>query len=354
MLFVFSPFSFTASISAGMRVSFHGVGIGVTLHGSLSGPTPWHVKGRVCVSVLWWDACLPVDVTFGRSQPAALPELDPWVGSGETDDARVKVLGLREAVSDARNWSGSTPPAGFSVVTLADAATQERTPIDPLGSATLRQKVAPLNRVLEKFGEFKPKVHDHFDVTSVTLNEVDLNADGIPDQVPFEVVTDDFAPAHFTELSSAQKLSSDSYEPMDAGVSIAPNVVRSGAAGSQVLEYETAFITGTGETIRDLPGDARFKLSHEQLLVMLERSASALGGIRRTGAQRYNLPLDREKKVTLAPRTFVVADACSLTPNSTITPTGTTRSKALLALRAHLRSNPGDQARFTLVPARAA
>lgn len=85
---------------------------------------------------------------------------------------------------------------------------------------------------------------------------------------------------------------------------------------------------------------------------MLERSAPALGGVRRAGALRYNLPLDRPKKVTLAPRTFVVADACSLAPNTAITPTGTTRSSALLALRAHVRTNPGEQARFTIVPVR--
>lgn len=354
VMFVFSPFSFSASISAGIRVSFHGAGIGVTLHGTLSGPTPWHFSGKVCVSILWWDACLPMSVTFGRSEPAALPEIDPWFGTGGVEDQRTKVIGLQEAITTPGNWSGTAPKAGFQVVTLSEAATAGRTPIDPLGAATLRQRVVPLNRPLEKFGEYRPKDHTHFDVTSVQLNDVDLDGDGSADQVPFTVVTDDFAPAHFTELSNAERLSTDSYERMDAGVSIAPDLVRAGDAGSQVLEYETAFITETGETVRDLPGDARFKITQEQLFAMLERSAAARGGIRRSGVNRYRQPLDRPKKVTLQPATFVVVDACSLTPHAGITPVGTTRSRALLALRDHQANNPTDFTRYTIAPVRIA
>jgi hypothetical protein len=346
VLFVFSPFSFTASISAGVRVSFHGVGFGITLRGSLSGPTPWHVKGRVCVSVLWWDACLPVDVKFGRAEPAALPEMDPWEGTPpvtppEEVDPRIEVLGLRDAVLDPRNWSGSAPPAGFSVVSLAEAATAARTPIDPLGAATLRQKVVPLRRELEKFGEYKPIAHTLFDSVVVAVNEVP------EDNISF--VEDKFAPAHFTEFSGAQRLSIPSYETMTAGFSVAPDRVTEGTVGSATLEYETAFITAAGERFADAPGDVKFKLTHEQLLAQLERSASALGGIRRAGTQRFMLPLDRAKKVVLGVETFVVADSCSHVKHGA-TGTYTSRSQALLALRAHERSNPTDVNRFSIIP----
>lgn len=346
VLFVFSPFSFTASISAGVRISFHGVGFGITLRGSLSGPTPWHVKGRVCVSVLWWDACLPIDVKFGRAEPAALPEMDPWEGTPpvtppEEVDPRIQVLGLRDAIFDPRNWSGSAPPAGFSVVSLAEAATAERTPIDPLGAATLRQKVVPLRRELEKFGEYKPITHTLFDSVIVAVNDVP------EDNISF--VEDKFAPSHFTEFSGAQRLSMPSYETMTAGFSIAPDRVTEGTVGSAKLEYETAFITAAGERFADAPGDAKFKLTHEQLLAQLERSASALGGIRRTGTQRFMLPLDRAKKVVLGAETFVVADSCSHVKHGA-TGTYTSRSQALLALRAHERNNPGDVNRFSVVP----
>jgi hypothetical protein len=286
---------------------------------------------------------LPIDVKFGRAEPAALPEMDPWEGSPpEVTDERILVIGLRDAIEDARNWEGSTPPAGFAVVSLASAATATRTPIDPLGAATLRQKVAPLRMDLEKFGEYRPVVNTRFDVTLVVINGTAEDN--------FTFVEDDFAPAHFMELSGSDRLSMPSYDKMDAGISIAPDRVTQGTVGSKVLEYETAFVTAAGERFADAPGDARFKLTHEQLLAQLERSASALNGLRRSGAQRYMLPLDRPKKVVFSRPTFVVADACSLRRNDLITDTPRSRPQALLALRSHVRSNPADANRFAIVP----
>jgi hypothetical protein len=345
VLFVFSPFSFTASISAGVRVSFHGVGLGITLRGSLSGPTPWRVDGKVCVSVLWWDACLPVSITFGRESPAALPELDPWENpEAESEDPRLVVARLKPAIEDPRNWSGSAASAGFPVVTLAPAATENRTPIDPVGSATLRQKVAPLNRVLEKFGEYRPVGHDRFFLASVLV--------GTEEQFGKQKdLVDRFAPAHFENLSNAEKLSAGSYDDMVAGFEIAPDQLETGTADSHKLEYETVLITETGERIED---DEPHTLTPEQLLAQIERSAAALGGVRQAGTRRYSLPLDRPKLVTLARASFVVVDACSHEPNTTITPTAVTRTSARLALRDHVRNNPADRNRFTIVPSRAA
>jgi hypothetical protein len=348
VLFVFSPFSFVASISAGVRVSFHGVGMGITLRGSLSGPTPWRLDGKVCVSVLWWDACLPVRLTFGRQEPAALPELDPWeVVGGEvpTDDPRLNVVRLRPAIEDPRNWAGSAPPAGFGVVTLAAAATLERTPIDPLGAATLRQRIAPLNRVLEKFGEYKPINHDHFNLTSVLVNDDELVSQAEP-------VLDRFAPAHFEDLSSAEKLKAGAYEDMTAGFEIAPDRIRTGTAGSHLLEYETALITETGERVDQ--SDQPHRLTVLQLLAMLERCASALAGIRQAGLRRYAPLPGQPKLVTLTRVSFVVVDACSHVVAPFITPTRTSGTNARLALKAYVRQNPNQQNQFTVIKARAA
>jgi hypothetical protein len=339
VLFVFSPFSFTATISAGVRVSFHGVGFGITLRGSLSGPTPWHLNGRVCVSVLWWDACLPIDVKFGRAEPAALPQIDPWEG-----DPNVSVIGLREAIENSGNWAGSPPPGGMAVVALSAAATAETTPVDPVGAATLRQKVAPLNMALERFGEYKPSGHDRF-FLSATRGSVLLNGTPVTEM---DVVPDKFAPAHFLQLSSAERLSMPSYDDMDAGISIAPDRLRVGSLESRTLEYVTKFIDAEGETHED--NEPRFRITQDQLKAFLGRSAAALGGARRSGTQRYMHP-GREKKLVLLPPSFVVADACSLARQTGITASGTTRTQALLALRAHLKINPQDKGRLTIAPA---
>lgn len=338
VLFVFSPFSFTASISAGVRVSFHGVGFGVTLHGSLSGPSPWHLNGKVCVSVLWWDACLPVDVTFGNNQPASLPELDPWLGKND-----ISIVGLAAAISDPRNWAGSALSSEFTVVTLADAATAERTPIDPLGAATLRQKVAPFNRKLDKFGQYKPKDHDQF-LLGPGAGTVSIN-DQVVTEV--EVVEDQFVPDHFMNLTNEQKLSLPSYEPMDAGIAVAPNRTNLGSNESRVLDYVTKYIDAEG-TVHD--NQPLHRLTQAQLSGLLTRSAAALGGIRQAGAEKYILP-GRPKKIQLGPRAFVVADSCTLVKNASITGTETSQSQAILALNDHLSLNPQDRGRFAVIPA---
>jgi hypothetical protein len=338
VLFVFSPFSFTASISAGVRVSFHGVGFGITLHGSLSGPSPWHLNGKVCVSVLWWDACLPVDVTFGNNQPASLPEMDPWLGNND-----LSVTGLADAIGDARNWAGSALPSEFTVVTLADASTADRTPIDPLGAATLRQKVVPLNRKLEKFGQYKPSGHSQFSL-GAGMGTVLLNNQPVTE---IEVVEDEFAPDHFMNLTNEQKLSLPSYEPMDAGISVAPNRTALGSSESRVLDYVTKYIDAEG-TVHD--NQPRHRLTQAQLEGLLTRSAAALGGIRQAGAEKYILA-GRPKKVQLGPRAFVVADACTLVKNASITGTEISQSQAILALNNHVSLNPQDLGRFAVIPA---
>jgi len=339
-LFVFSPFSFVASFSAGMRVSFHGAGIGVTLRGTLKGTNPWAISGKVCVSVLWWDACLSVDHTFGNRNVAALPEIDPWVGN-PSDDPRLSVIGLRAAVADARNWSGSNPPAGFSVVSLARAATQGRTLIDPLGAATLRQKVAPLQEVITKFGEYKPVGHDRFFVSSVSVSGIEVDGR--------QEVLDDFAPAHFFELSNAEKLSMDSYQPMVAGFTINPDRTTVGSSDSTTVDYETDFITADG----DFTHDAVVYKPSPTLLAGLLKGLALSKGIRRTGAQKYVTP-NKPKKVTFGPKRFLVVDSCTSRPNTAILSTDASQIRAFSQLRQHVAANPADLNRYQVAPSFAA
>jgi hypothetical protein len=343
VLFTFSPFRFTAGISASVRVSFHGFHLGVSLHGSLSGPSPWHLDGKACVSIAWWDACLPIDVTFGNDTPAALPEIDPWFGDASTGDARIDVLGLGDAVANPQNWAGEAPPAGFSVVSLAPAATAGRTPIDPMGAATLRQKVCPLKQELQRFGEYRPINHTKFEITEVALNLVPIDPEQYADR------KEQFAPAQFTELSAAQRLSMPSYDAMVAGVAIAPTDVQGGPEGGATLAYETVFIDAAGTRVPEDPTDPRFTLSDVALKALLASSSSGRAGIGRAGVRRYVTP-GKPGLLTLKPPTFVVADACTLEPDPTLTAEPVSRTQAFLALSAHLADHPNDAGRFTIMP----
>jgi hypothetical protein len=326
-----------------VHVDFHGFGIGVSLHGELSGPTPWHFKGKACVEICIWDACLPVDIKFGHKEPASLPELDPWDGTDllPDTDPRAAARGLNLAIQDPRSWEGEAPPEGFSVVSLAAAASTDRTPIDPLGAALLRQKVCPLNQEIERFGAYKPIIHTHFNVSAVSMGNRPLDN--------YDFVEDDFAPASFMNLSNAQKLSSDSYDKMIGGVRLAPNQVASGPSATQTLQYETVFITADGARVEEGTGDPQYSPTQNELRGMLLRSSAGRAGIRRIGAQKYMLA-GRPKLLTLDDPTFVVADACSMARNTSITPIETTRTRATLALRQHELVNPAEKNRFRVVP----
>jgi hypothetical protein len=76
-LIVFSPFSFDATLEGGVHVDFHGAGFGMHFHGHISGPAPWHLDGDVCVSILWWDACVGISLTLGGENKPELPAIDP-------------------------------------------------------------------------------------------------------------------------------------------------------------------------------------------------------------------------------------------------------------------------------------
>jgi len=343
VMFVFSPFSFTASISAGVHIDFHGFGFGINLHGSLSGPTPYHFNGRACVEICIWEACLPIDIVFGHREPASLPEMDPWFGTASQPDIdpRISVLGLESAIQDPRSWSGEPPPEGYSIVSLSAAASADRTPIDPVGSATLRQKVCPLKHELQRFGQYRPIGHTSFTVTSVDV--------GTQLGTTFDDVEDDFAPAQFLSMSNAQKLSSDSYDKMIGGVRLSPNTVKTGPSTNQTLFYETVFITATGQRVPEEDGDPKYAPTDVELRAMLKRSSAGRAGIRRVGAQKYMLA-GRPKLLTLDTPTFVVADACSMAQNVDITPSETTRTLALLRLRKYEQEHPADKNRYRVVP----
>jgi hypothetical protein len=251
------------------------------------------------------------------------------------------VRGLELAIKDPRNWAGETPPEGYSVVSLSAAATADRTPIDPVGSATLRQKVCPLNQELEKFGEYRPIVHTHFQLSTVSLGGQPVNE--------IELSEDDFAPAHFTNLSNAQRLSSDSFDKMIGGVRLAPTTVATGPTGSRTLAYETVFVTAEGVRVEENDLDPPYVPTQDQLRGMLQRSAAGRGGVRRVGAQKYMLA-GRPKLFTLDAPTFLVVNACSMVKNTAITTSETTYTQASLALRNYEKLNPVDRNRFRVVP----
>jgi hypothetical protein len=310
-LLVYQPLSFRFDFSVGMAI-YHGSSrlAGVTVEGHLTGPSPFHVWGQGSVSLLFFDVSVPFDQTFGERKTNTLPPADPWPE-------------LEAAIQRAENWHGELAATVHNVVTL-------RPPPDdptmlllyPMGSATLRQKVLPFNRQLERFGEYAIQGPDRYDIAGVEV--------GSSPAADWRVVTDHFAPGKYEALSETDKLSRPSFETMDAGVSVGGDFVDAPAAAMKVaqLEYETS-IVDAGWKAREL---GRFGLERTIQLIAARRGSAALALTRSAGAGKFAGSSPVRKAVVLDAETYAAATTDRLEVRDDIA-VGATKGAALQALK---------------------
>jgi hypothetical protein len=309
-LFIFSPFSFTADIEGGVKVNFHGAGFSLHFHGTISGPSPWHLDGQVCVSILWWDACVGFSVTMGGESKPSLPGLDPWAGSAIKADGTQDVPGLQPALQNPANWGGNPPPGSFQVVTLlAPAKESDPPPVDPLGSATVQQKAAPLDVPISAFAGTKPLVSRTFDIKSVTIGQTVAGTPTVAVTVNEPTrVSDLFAPAQFQAMKDADKLSSPSFIPMHGGFTISSSALSFGTAVPTGLSYDQ-FLLGTNGLSPKL--STTYDPSQDHVTAVTARSATATAGIRGAALARFVDPTALPK-VTLIGEGYVLAQISTL------------------------------------------
>jgi hypothetical protein len=325
-LIVFSPFAFEVAIAAQARVSFHGRGIGVHLHGVVSGPSPWRVRGRVCVSILFWDACLGFDKTFGTGQRVELPEINLWKGT-LLPDGKTDVLGLQEALQDKRNWTPDLPPGAQLVVSLSEPAGDDTDrPVDPLGAVTVRERVCPLNKKLDRFGPVKPAGPGRFQLESATIN---LKSIALAD---VSYVKEPFAPAQYFKMSDSEKLSAPSFQKLDGGLTVKGNArnIAPGSVEHQDIQYKTKRLGGP-------PPSGDHALPADQLARMSKRAGAGLFGLRRLAAPYLDPTAPR--KFTVADELFVIANLHDLTSRTDLTPSPISKIEALFKLRDHRAAN---------------
>jgi hypothetical protein len=299
-LIVFSPFSFEASLEGGVHVDFHGAGFGMHFHGHISGPAPWHLKGDVCVSILWWDACVGFSVTLGGEHKPELPAIDVWAGSLPDAAGIQEVPGLERAIAAPGNWAGVLPPNGYQAVAIRQTDSSGASRVDPLGVATFQQKVLPFKLAISKFaGRDRPKN----DPVTVTVKKVLVDGDDLVAANRVKDVPDSFAPAQYQKLPDAQALSSPSFQPMQAGFSLSSADLTNGTQKTKPIAFQT-FVVGNPNPA------AEFPVNDNMLLAMVDRSASAQGGLRTGNIDRF---VDFAKPVpALADETYALASKTTL------------------------------------------
>jgi hypothetical protein len=310
-LLIYEPFSFNVDFSAGMTLSHGSQRIAaITVEGHLTGPSPFHAWGKGCLSLAFGDVCVPFDATFGERRENDLPPKDPW----PLLDAAIKRID---------NWHGELSGAVASAIALrAPTVNPDALLIHPMGAATLRQKVLPLDRPLERFGQYEIVGPHRYDIVGVKVG--DAPASG------WSATKERFAPGDFEALSATEQLSRDSFEEMDAGVSVGGDFVDAPLAAMKIatIDYETSIL--------DSPwGGRALPVSHLERgfqLVSILRGAKARSSFARTGAHKFAAVDRRAKAVALVAERYAVATVDALAKSADFS-SGVTKGAASIALK---------------------
>lgn len=199
VLFQFSPFYFIAQISGSLSLEVFGFDVlSIRLKLALEGPSPWRAKGTGSISILFWDIDVDFDVTWGEEKNTSLPP--------------IAVMPLLSSELQKRDSWQARPPTANNLLVSLRQLDAELLVLHPVGSLTVQQRFVPLAKVLDKVGAQKPSDVNKIEITSVTSGATSLS---------ITTITDSFAPAQFEQMSDAEKLSRQSYQPMPAGVTIA-------------------------------------------------------------------------------------------------------------------------------------
>jgi len=319
-LIIYSPFAFQVDFTAGLEVGIGSIKVaGLTVDGTLSGPTPWRVRGSATISLFFFDISVDFDEKFGEEQRVELPPADPWPP-------------LRQALLEPRNWAATLPPGALAVASLGGPEGTTAVLVDPCGRATWRERVAPLDRTLTRFGNASTPAPVKFTVDRVTVGAT---------ASAFIAVTDSFAAGQFEDLTDDQKLSRPSFEPMSAGIEVASALVRVGPAVPAEIVYETRIIDSE---LASRPGP-RVKFDRAAQVALLRSGAAARSPLLATGLRAFAA----ERKLARDEETFVVVSAVDLGARADIS-APTTKGAAWQALDAYVASRPQERGTLQVVP----
>ncbi|HEX2225625.1 MAG TPA: DUF6603 domain-containing protein [Candidatus Binatia bacterium] len=222
VLIQFDPFHFVAALYASLQLKAGSRSLfKVSFEGELSGPRPLRVRGKATFEILWWDYSVSFNTTLISGSPPP-----PAVA---IDVVRL----LREALLQPASWSAALPDRE-RLVTLREEAAEEQIRIHPLSVLTIKQNVVPLGVRVTKYGN-APIVGGakEFHVTEVEVGTRSVST---------QEVRDHFAPGQYRDMSDDEKLSSPSFEMLQAGVSIGADEPQCGTAVSVAAAFEEIII----------------------------------------------------------------------------------------------------------------
>jgi hypothetical protein len=325
VLFVLSPFSFDAGMSAGVDLLAGGdVLMGISLDFHLSGPTPWRARGTATFTIVFFDVSFDFDISWGDDHQATLPPVDA-------------LAPLLAALADPGNWSAALPGGAEQAVSLAAAPpSDDAIVVHPLGRLAVHEHVAPLNVTISRFGSGVPAGWNHFEIADVNLNGK---------VAPTEVVQDRFARGQFFEMPDEDKLSKPSFEMMDAGVRVGLDNGVQGHVSQLQVHYETKIVDDPVLPPRLL---ALYWPLISAFGAHLDFGAAALSKVLGSGDAKYTNP-GVKSGVATAEVAHVIASTEDLSVSADLGG-GASQVFAEQALQAHLADHPEDAGKLQVVP----
>jgi hypothetical protein len=320
------PFRFQFDLKARVQLKAYGVNLfAVTLEGKLSGPRPWHARGKATFEIWIFDYSVSFDASIGSAE--STPPL-PAVNVGDI---------LLTALRDVRNWTPRLARAEQNLVALRKIAPTSILLLHPLGTLGVTQSAVPLGVTIQRLGAARPRGEAKFEITHA---EVGGSAQ------PRTPVTEQFARGQFFDLTDDQRLTSPSFERMAAGANIGSTAVRHGPAVEATTECDTLVydaVTGTARPVEP------YVVPASRLAALAAVSSAAVNAPARTGRGRYRVAA---AGVRVAQPRYAIADRDDLAVQ-VVPGTGdggaTSYTAAVEALRRHVVGQPADRARLQVI-----
>jgi hypothetical protein len=209
-LCVFAP-SFAFKAQASGRVAVEAFGqtlVAVSLDILLAGPSPWQVRGRGSVTVLWEDVSLDFDATWG--DPAPLPAAPPPIEEE-----------LRRVFREPRAWVPDAVGAERSGVVLRPQRRGEEPALHPLGRLHARQQRVPFDVTITRYDGADLPSPQRWTIEGTRLGSAHAWSRG-------SALRDEFPRSHFFGLSESDQLSSRGFTQEVSGTLVASDDVRLG------------------------------------------------------------------------------------------------------------------------------
>ena len=333
-LIKFDPFKFYLDVAAHLTFSTPFGDAGISLDGTLEGPSHWHIWGKVTLNVGPLSPSVSVDVSIGQDKSES--KLPP----------ATVLPKVKQALGDDRNWSAQLPEGGESLVSLREISDEEKRLLaHPLGRVEVRQEVVPLGIDIEKFGSSKPAGYTRFDVVDVTFNGEPEDSTGGTTGRDAEPLKEKFAPAQFLEMSKDEKLSKPSFEQFEAGREVTNDRVRPAAnelsslSTTQTLAYESSYVDRTRDVYRGEQGEGNVAVQTADALA--EVSAVAKSDARNAGRERFaNENTSQSVSVGDTGHVVVERETMAQVTDGALPMDGTTHVKAEQAMEAYVDANP--------------